>query len=145
MARITVEDCLEQIENRFDLVLAASRRAHQLKNGAAELLPWDDDKPTVLALREIAAGKITEDILNQPQIPVDAEDQVSDLDKLHREVAETKPETLPEQKGDDLEEVLDEEAVALEGEPAADAPEDETPAEPAEAAAEPDEGKPAAA
>ena len=66
MARITVEDCLEQIDNRFDLVLVAARRARALKLGAAALLSWDDDKSTVLALREIAAGKVGRDILAQP-------------------------------------------------------------------------------
>ncbi len=59
MARLTVEDCLEHIENRFDLVLLASKRARQIAMGAAPMVPTDNDKPTVLALREIAAGKIT--------------------------------------------------------------------------------------
>ncbi|RKZ70417.1 MAG: DNA-directed RNA polymerase subunit omega [Candidatus Parabeggiatoa sp. nov. 1] len=59
MARITVEDCLKQVKNRFDLVLLASKRARQLSLGASPLVPAEDDKPTVLALREIAAGKIT--------------------------------------------------------------------------------------
>ena len=60
MARITVEDCLEQIDNRFNLVLVASKRARQLAMGATPLLPPENDKPTVLALREIAAGKINQ-------------------------------------------------------------------------------------
>jgi len=59
MARITVEDCLEQVNNRFNLVLIASKRARQLAMGATPLVPPENDKPTVLALREIAAGKIT--------------------------------------------------------------------------------------
>ncbi len=61
MARITVEDCLETIENRFKLVLLASKRARQLEKGAEEFLPREKDKDTVLALREIAAGHVTED------------------------------------------------------------------------------------
>lgn len=63
MARITVEDCLQHINNRFVLVLEASRRARKLALGAVEpLLAWENDKPTVLALREIAAGnKFTDD------------------------------------------------------------------------------------
>ncbi len=61
MARITVEDCLENIENRFKLVLLASKRARQLEKGAQEFLPREKDKDTVLALREIAAGHVTED------------------------------------------------------------------------------------
>ncbi len=61
MARITVEDCLETIENRFKLVLLASKRARQLEKGAEEFVPREKDKDTVLALREIAAGHVTED------------------------------------------------------------------------------------
>jgi DNA-directed RNA polymerase subunit omega len=57
MARVTVEDCLEYCENRFDLVLKAAARAHRLELGQAEpMVPVDNDKPAVLALREIAAG-----------------------------------------------------------------------------------------
>jgi len=59
MARITVEDCLDHVDNRFNLVLLASKRARQLENGVEPLVPWDNDKPTVVALREIAAGLIT--------------------------------------------------------------------------------------
>ncbi|MBE9561348.1 MAG: DNA-directed RNA polymerase subunit omega [Proteobacteria bacterium] len=59
MARITVEDCLKNVDNRFDLVLLASKRARQIAMGATPLVEADDDKPTVVALREIAAGKIT--------------------------------------------------------------------------------------
>ncbi|MEK8015573.1 MAG: DNA-directed RNA polymerase subunit omega [Candidatus Parabeggiatoa sp.] len=61
MARLTVEDCLNRIGNRFELVLLASKRARQLAMGAAPLVPMENDKPTVLALREIAEGKITLD------------------------------------------------------------------------------------
>lgn len=59
MARITVEDCLQFVDNRFDLVLLATKRARQLAEGVDPLLPWDHDKPTVMALREIAAGVLT--------------------------------------------------------------------------------------
>ena len=59
MARITVEDCLEKINNRFDLVLLASRRARDLANGNEASLPWENDKATVLALREIADGQVS--------------------------------------------------------------------------------------
>jgi DNA-directed RNA polymerase subunit omega len=61
MARITVEDCLENVDNRFDLVVLATKRARQLANGVDPLLPWENDKPTVMALREIAEGLITAD------------------------------------------------------------------------------------
>lgn len=57
MARVTVEDCLKNVKNRFDLVIRAAKRAHLLEIGAADpLVPVDNDKPTVVALREIAAG-----------------------------------------------------------------------------------------
>jgi len=57
MARITVEDCLEHVENRFELVLVASKRARKIANsGKDPLVPWENDKVTVVALREIAAG-----------------------------------------------------------------------------------------
>lgn len=58
MARITVEDCLENVDNRFQLVLVAARRARQLSKGKEALVPWENDKPTVVALREIAEKKI---------------------------------------------------------------------------------------
>lgn len=63
MARITVEDCLGHVKNRFELVLEATKRARKLANGAVQpCLDWENDKPTVLALREIAAGyTFTED------------------------------------------------------------------------------------
>ncbi len=64
MARITVEDCLENVENRFELVMIASRRARQLQTGGKDpMVPQDNDKPTVVALREIAAGFINKSIL----------------------------------------------------------------------------------
>ena len=63
MARITVDDCLKSIPNRFELTLAATYRARQLATGASPLLEGSRDKPTVLALREIAAGKVGSEIL----------------------------------------------------------------------------------
>ncbi|MDZ4141476.1 MAG: DNA-directed RNA polymerase subunit omega [Methylotenera sp.] len=67
MARITVDDCLEQIPNRFHLTLVAAYRARQLHNGAEPLINVQGlrDKPTVLALREIAAGKVGLELLNR--------------------------------------------------------------------------------
>lgn len=68
MARITVEDCLENVENRFELVMIASRRARQLQTGGKDpMVPQDNDKPTVVALREIAAGFINKSILAEAQ------------------------------------------------------------------------------
>lgn len=67
MARITVEDCLDHVDNRFNLVLLATKRARQLANGVEPLLPWENDKPTVVALREIAEGLVTnESVSEQP-------------------------------------------------------------------------------
>jgi len=71
MARITVEDCLKNVDNQFDLVLTAAKRARQLANGAEPLLEWENDKPTVVALREIAAGLITDEVLAEMSQPID--------------------------------------------------------------------------
>ncbi len=61
MARVTVEDCLEHVENRFKLVLLASKRARQLNKGADEFVERGKDKDTVVALREIAAGHVNDE------------------------------------------------------------------------------------
>jgi DNA-directed RNA polymerase subunit omega len=67
MARVTVEDCMDYVDNRFDLVLLATKRARQLANGVEPLLPWENDKPTVMALREIAEGLIShQDVDEKP-------------------------------------------------------------------------------
>ncbi|MCG6871887.1 MAG: DNA-directed RNA polymerase subunit omega [Gammaproteobacteria bacterium] len=65
MARITVEDCLENVDNRFQLVLIATRRARQIMRGATPHVPVDNDKPTVIALREIAEGFVDVSILDE--------------------------------------------------------------------------------
>ncbi|HEX5278035.1 MAG TPA: DNA-directed RNA polymerase subunit omega [Fluviicoccus sp.] len=76
MARVTVDDCLGAVENRFELVLVAARRARQLSTGNKEaLLAWDNDKPTVMALREIAAGLVDRSILHAKE--EEPEDDVS--------------------------------------------------------------------
>ena len=61
MARLTVEDCMNNVSNRYDLVVLASKRARQLALGADPLVPEDGDKPTVIALREIANGLVTDE------------------------------------------------------------------------------------
>lgn len=61
MARVTVDDCLDSVANRFELVLLASKRTRQLERGAEELIERNRDKDTVLALREIAAGEVTKE------------------------------------------------------------------------------------
>jgi len=67
MARITVDDCLKRIPNRFDLTLVAARRARQIAMGSAPMVDAGRDKPTVVALRELAAGKVGLEILNRGQ------------------------------------------------------------------------------
>lgn len=80
MARITVEDCLENVDNRFQLVLVAAKRARQLTLGAEASVPKESDKPTVLALREIAGGFVTNAILDEesPQPGLEANDDASE-------------------------------------------------------------------
>ncbi|MGC4090789.1 MAG: DNA-directed RNA polymerase subunit omega [Polyangiaceae bacterium] len=67
MARITVEDCLKQIPNRFQMTLAATYRARQIANGSTPMQEPSKDKPTVIALRELAAGQVGLEILNRGQ------------------------------------------------------------------------------
>lgn len=66
MARITVEDCLENVDNRFQLVLIAARRARHIAHGKSPLVTDDNDKPTVIALREIAAGLVGMEVFDEP-------------------------------------------------------------------------------
>lgn len=107
MARITVEDCLENVENRFELVMVASRRARQLQTGGKDpLVSEDNDKPTVLALREIAAGKIDASILNEVEMHQESADQLSDL---------VEAEALRKAKDDiSIEEAMDAELIDTE-------------------------------
>ena len=69
MARITVEDCLENIDNIFEMVLVAAKRARRVAHGADALVELENDKPTVIALREIAEGHITPAILEEVEQP----------------------------------------------------------------------------
>ncbi len=69
MARITVEDCLDNIENIFEMVLVASKRARRVAHGAEPLVDMENDKPTVIALREIAAGHVSPAILDEVDQP----------------------------------------------------------------------------
>ena len=63
MARVTVEDCLENVDNRFELVMLASKRARDIAiNGIEPMVEWENDKPTVVALREIADGLLKEEV-----------------------------------------------------------------------------------
>ena len=81
MARVTVEDCLEFVDNRFELVLVSAKRARQIANGVEPHVPLENDKPTVVALREIAEEYVGPEILE------------SDLEAEYQVAAET--ETLP--------------------------------------------------
>ena len=72
MARITVEECLDNVGNRFELVLTATRRARQIAHGADSLVPEQNDKPTVIALREIAAGLIDPERVDMIQAQIEA-------------------------------------------------------------------------
>ncbi|MGL6028809.1 MAG: DNA-directed RNA polymerase subunit omega [Legionella sp.] len=66
MARVTVEDCLEHVANRFELVMVATKRARQIAvHGDQPMVEWENDKPTVVALREIAEGFVKADILDK--------------------------------------------------------------------------------
>ena len=67
MARISVDDCLKNIPNRFQLTLVATYRARQITLGSTPQVQFDKDKPTVIALREIAAGKVGLEVLNRGQ------------------------------------------------------------------------------
>ncbi len=84
MARVTVEDCLENVSSRFELVLLASKRARQLVNGKEAMVSWENDKPTVVALREIGAGKISHKIL----------EKMANDERLAREAAEAEAAAL---------------------------------------------------
>ena len=84
MARITVTDCLDHVDNRFQLVLIATKRARQLILGAEPLVEAENDKPTVIALREIAEGLIGPSILDEevtlPGLEFDEDGEVVEMD-----------------------------------------------------------------
>jgi len=75
MARITVEDCLKNIDNRFELVLTATKRARQIGHGAEPLVQEENDKPTVIALREIAEGLIDAEGVDVLQAKIEAAEE----------------------------------------------------------------------
>jgi DNA-directed RNA polymerase subunit omega len=83
MARVTVEDCLHNVKNRFELVLLATKRSRQLAYGKESELAWENDKPTVLALREIAAGLVDVSILEQPdEQPMPSPERIVHVDSI---------------------------------------------------------------
>lgn len=78
MARVTVEDCLDKVDNRFQLVLVATKRARQLSKGAEPFVAWENDKPTVVALREIEENFVTPQILDEkPKQETDALEELA--------------------------------------------------------------------
>ncbi|MCH9694908.1 MAG: DNA-directed RNA polymerase subunit omega [Gammaproteobacteria bacterium] len=81
MARITVEDCLANIDNIFEMVLVAAKRARRVAHGAETMVELENDKPTVIALREIAEGHVTPSILEEIEEPITE-------DLLQAEIAE---------------------------------------------------------
>ena len=105
MARVTVEDCLDKVENRFELVLVAAKRAHQLNSGGYRTtLDAGKDKPTVLALREIEAGLIDASILTEEyamEEELNAQDKLLEAVKIS-EVAEELSEATLDAKSDDI-------------------------------------------
>ena len=86
MARITVEDCLENVENRFELVLTATKRARQIGHGADPMIEEENDKPTVIALREIAEGHVDSESVDVIQAEIEAAEHFDAVD----------PEEFPE-------------------------------------------------
>mgnify|MGYP003451078566 FL=1 len=79
MARVTVEDCLENVANRFELVMVASKRARQLATGGRDpMVQEESDKPTVIALREIAEGFVTNEILRR-ESEMEAEEELAEV------------------------------------------------------------------
>lgn len=107
MARVTVEDCLDKVDNRFQLVLVATKRARQLANGVQPLVAWENDKPTIVALREIADGLVTPAILDEPMYPSEMEPEVSEEDAAI--LADTTPsgDAAPAAEADEAEKPAD--------------------------------------
>ena len=97
MARITVEDCLENVDNRFELVMVSSKRSRQIQTGGKDpLVSLDNDKPTVLALREIAEGLIDASILIAKPPSVELEELADEAAEAVEKVAEAAAEAEAE-------------------------------------------------
>jgi DNA-directed RNA polymerase subunit omega len=102
MARVTVEDCLEKVDNRFDLVAIAAKRAHQLNTGShTSLIDGNGDKSSVIALREIAEGLIDKSILG---VSTSFATSTTNMEEVDAEFAETKIDS----ETDELSEVVEE-------------------------------------
>ncbi len=100
MARVTVEECLEFVENRFKLVLLASKRARQLALGTEPLVEWENDKPTVVALREIEHGLVNEEMMQAALAePIEEEMEYNEDDlaaALHAEISRELNQIAPD-------------------------------------------------
>jgi len=95
MARITVEDCLEKLPNRFELTVLAAKRARQLTmSGEEPLVPWENDKSTVVALREIAAGFVNADFLKEREKMKQADALLNATDMLAQAAAQASIATV---------------------------------------------------
>ena len=86
MARITVEDCLDHVDNRFDLILLAARRARQISLGHQPRVAWENDKPTVVALREIAEGLVGREIMDEIDARAHAMEAVASEEEISAEL-----------------------------------------------------------
>jgi len=103
MARITVEDCLDNVDNRFDLVMLATKRARQLATGGKEpLVKEDSDKATVIALREIAEGLITEESLAARNMQEDIAEVFEETDSIDAELLAAVAATVSEDEDQDV-------------------------------------------
>ncbi len=91
MARVTVEDCLDNVDNRFQLVLVASKRARQVANGKEPMVAWENDKPTVVALREIAEGHFTRTLLEEQAGPEVVAEELLETEEAAAEAAPGQP------------------------------------------------------
>ena len=118
MARITVEDCLENVDNRFELVMVSSKRSRQLQTGGKDpLVAVDNDKPTVLALREIAEGLIDASILvtKPPSLELaELADEAAEAVEKVAEAEETIKAVAPEEATEEPAETEDKEPPATE-------------------------------
>jgi DNA-directed RNA polymerase subunit omega len=122
MARITVEDCLENVDNRFELVMVSSKRSRQIQTGGKDpLVSLDNDKPTVLALREIAEGLIDASILIARPPSVELEELADEAAEAVEKVAEAAAETeetvkavAPEEATEEPDKTEDQEPPAAE-------------------------------
>ena len=118
MARVTVEDCIDKVENRFDLVLLASHRARMVSSGAPITVERDNDKNPVVALREIAETKLDQAVLKdslisgmQKHADIDKPEEVNEMAELEQELAAAlaqggaeaaQPKALPMAEEDDI-------------------------------------------